>query len=193
MAIKVAGKKPVGAKKIKIVNESSIDLPKNWEETIHEVLNFLPVEHRRGIEILQLVDFINDPRLKDAKVDIQGDLPGIYHPKMQNKSARMEISTGALVKPFGKWTERWMAKTSFKSNLAGLIFSLVGQHYYLTMQHSVKKKGLEAKIRKYGESNLRQWSEKQSENSWRGKLFKPLRPYIEKWAKWLNKKAATKK
>lgn len=193
MAIKVAGKKPVGAKKIKIVKDSTIDLPKNWEETIHEVLDYLPVEHRRGIETLQLVDFINDPRLKDAKADIEGDLPGIYHPKMQNKSARMEISTGALLKPFGKWTERWMAKTSFKSNLAGLIFSLVGQHYYLTMQHSVKKQGLEAKIRKYAETNLREWSEKQSANSWRGKLFKPIRPYMEKWAKWLNKKAARKK
>jgi hypothetical protein len=193
MAIKVAGKKPVGAKKIKIVNESEIDLPKNWEETIHEVLNFLPVEQRRGIEILTLVDFINDPRVKDAKVDLQGDLPGLYHPKMQNKSARMEISVGALLKPFGKWTERWMAKTSFKSNLAGLIFSLVGQHYYMTMQHSVKKQNLEAKIRKYAETNLRQWSEKQTENSWRGRLFKPLRPMMERWAKWLNKKAAAKK
>lgn len=193
MAIQVAGKKPVGTKKIKIVNESEIDLPKNWEQTIYQILDYLPVEQRRGIEILTMVDFINDPRVKDAKVELEGDLPGLYHPKMQNKSARMEISTGALLKPFGKWTERWMAKTSFKSNLAGLIFSLVGQHYYMTMKHSVKKQNLEAKIRKYAEQNLRGWSEKQSENSWRGKLFKPLRPVMERWAKWLNKKAAQKK
>jgi hypothetical protein len=193
MAIKVAGKKPVGAKKIRIINETEIELPKNWEETIHQVLDHLPVEHRRGIENLKLVDFINDPRVKDAKVDLQGDLPGLYHPKMQNKSARMEISAGALLKPFGKWSERWMAKTSFKSNLAGLIFSLVGQHYYLTMKHSVKKQNLEGKIRKYAETNLREWSEQQSANSWRGKLFKPIRPLMERWAKWLNKKAAQKK
>lgn len=192
MAIEVAGKKPVGTKKIKIENKSEIDLPKNTEENIYEILDFLPVEHRRGIEILSLVDFIDDPRLKDAKVEMKGDLPGIYHPKMQNKSARIEISTGALLKPFGKFTERWMAKTSFKSNLAGLIFSLVGQHYYLTMKHSVKKQNLEAKIRKYAETNLRQWNEKQSENNWRGRLFKPLRPMMERWAKWLNKKAAQK-
>ncbi len=193
MAIKVAGKKPVGAKKIKIVKDTQFDLPKNWEETIHEVLNFLPNEHRRGIEILQLVDFIDDPRLKEAKIETPGDLPGLYHPRSQNKSARMEIAAGALLKPFGNWSERWMAKTGFKSNLAGLIFSLVGQHYYFTMQHSVKKQGLEAKVRKYAETNLKDWSEIQSANSWRGRLFKPLQPMMQKWAKWLNNKAAQKK
>jgi translation initiation factor RLI1 len=83
-----------------------------------------------------------------------------------------------------------MAKTSFKSNLAGLIFSLVGQHYYMTLRHSVKKQNLEPQIRQYAQKNLKDWSEKQSVNSRRAKLFKPLRPYMERWAKWLSKKAA---
>lgn len=193
MAIEVAGKKPLSEKKLKIENKSEIDLPKNTEETIQNIINFIPVEHRRGLERLRLVDFINDPRLKDAKVSAPGDLPGMYHPKMQTKSAWMEISVGALLRPFGKFTERWMAKSSFKSNLAGLIFSLVGQHYYFTMKHSVKKQNLESKVKQYTEKNLRQWSEQQAGKSLRGKLFKPLRPYVERWAKWLNKKAAKNK
>jgi hypothetical protein len=193
MALEVAGKKPLAERKLKIENKTEIELPKNAEEEIHKILNFLPVEHRRGLARLRIVDFINDPRLKEAKVDVPGDLPGLYHPKMQNKSAWMEVSAGALLKPFGKFTERWMAKTSFKSNIAGLIFSLVGQHYYMTLKHSVKKQNMEGQIRQYAQRNLKEWSESQAGNSWRGKLFKPLRPYVEKWAKWLNKKAAANK
>ncbi len=96
---------------------------------------------------------------------------------------------GALLQPTEGFAKRWMAKTSFKSNLAGLIFSLVGQHYYLTLRHSVKKHNLEPQIRQYAEKNLRAWSEEQNKNSFRAKLFKPVRPLVERWAKWLNKKA----
>jgi hypothetical protein len=142
------------------------------------------------LEKVRLVDFINDPRLKNANVPLKGDLPGSYHPRMQNKAAWLEISVGALLQPTESFAKRWMAKTSFKSNLAGLIFSLVGQHYYLTLRHSVKKQSLEPQIRQYAQRNLKDWSEKNAENSRRAKLFKPLRPYMERWAKWLNKKAA---
>lgn len=189
MALKVAGKKPIGKKTLKIENASEIELPKKALEHIQEVIKFLPVEHTRGLESLKLVDFIDDPRLKDAKVDMKGDLPGLYHPKVQNKPARMEVSVGALLKPFGKWTERWMAKTSFNSNIAGLIFSLVGQHYFFTMKHSVKKQNLEPQIRQYAEKNLRAWSDSRALSTWRGRLFAPLRPIFERWAKWLNKRA----
>ena len=47
---------------------------------------------------------------------------------------------GALLQPTEGFAKKWMAKSSFKGNLAGLIFSLVGQHYYLTLRHSVKKR-----------------------------------------------------
>ena len=77
-----------------------------------------------------------------------------------------------------------------KSNLAGLIFSLVGQHYHFTLKHSVKRQNLEPQIRQYAEKNLREWGEKENKNSFRAKLFKPVRPYVERLAKWLNKKAA---
>jgi hypothetical protein len=83
-----------------------------------------------------------------------------------------------------------MARSSFKSNVAGLIFSLVGQHYFFTLKHSVKKQNLEPQIRQYAEKNLREWSEQQNKDSFRAKLFKPLRPSIERLARWLNKKAA---
>ena len=191
MAIRTAGLKTEKSTKIKIENQSSIDLPKGAEENIQNIISFLPVEHIRGLERIRLVDFINNAQLKNSPVPIKGDLPGLYHPKVQGgKSAWMEIAIGALLQPTEGFAKRWMAKTSFKSNLAGLIFSLVGQHYYFTLRHSVKKQNLEPQIRQYAQKNLKEWSEKQSENSFRAKLFKPIRPYMEKWAKWLNKKAA---
>lgn len=193
MAIETAGKKPVEARKIKIDNEATLDLPKKADETIHKLLAFIPIEHRRGLDRLKLVDFISNPQLKKMDVQLQGDLPGLYHPKMQNKPAWMEISLGALIQPTEGFFKRWMAKTSFKSNLAGLIFSLIGQHYYMTLRHSVKKGNLEGQVKQYTQKNLREWSEKEAENTWRGRLFKPLRPTMERWAKWLNRKAAANK
>ncbi|HMQ03413.1 MAG TPA: hypothetical protein PKD26_05820 [Pyrinomonadaceae bacterium] len=179
--------------KIKIEDQSSIDLPKGAHDHIQKVLDYLPAEHTRGLDKIKLVDFINDPRLKNLDVPMKGDLPGIYHPKQGSQAAWMEVSVGALLQPTESFTKRWMAKTSFKANLAGLIFSLVGQHYYLTLRHSVKKQNLEPQIRQYAEKNLRAWSEEQSAGSFRAKLFRPLRPVVERWAKWLNKKAASAK
>ncbi|MBS1792522.1 MAG: hypothetical protein JSS81_01640 [Acidobacteria bacterium] len=190
MAIQTAGLKPAKASKLKIENQASFELPKDTEEMIYKALDYLPAEHVRGLEKVKLVDYINDPRLQKMEVPVKGDLPGLYHPKMGNQNAFMELSMGALLKPTDKFAARFMAKQSFKSNLAGLIFSLVGQHYYFTLRHSVKKQNLEPQIRQYAEKNLKSWGEKQNENSFRAKLFKPLRPYIERWAKWLNKKAA---
>lgn len=191
MAIQVAGKKPTGEVKLKIEDKSTIDLPKKTDENIQRIINFLPVEHIRGLERIRIVDFIDDPRLKDVKekTKMQGDLPGLYHPKVQNKSPWLEVSMGALLQPTEGFFKRYMAKAGFKSNLAGLIFSLVGQHYFLTMRHSVKKQNLEPQIRQYAEKNLRKWSEIESEKTIRGRIFKPLRPVIERWAKWLNKRA----
>lgn len=189
MAIETAGQRAAKVTKVRIENHTSFSMPKGAEEHINKVLDYLPIEHLRGLDRIKLVDFINDPRLKNMNVPVTGDLPGLYHPKAGNQPAWLEMSMGALLQPTEGFAKKWMAKSSFKSNLAGLIFSLVGQHYYLTLRHSVKKQGLEGQIRQYAEKNLRSWSEKQSEGSWRAKLFKPFRPTIERWAKWLNKKA----
>lgn len=190
MAIQTAGQKPAKASRLKIENLASFDLPKNLDEHIYKVLDYLPGEHVRGLEKIRLVDYINDPRLAKMDVPIKGDLPGLYHPKVQNQGAFMEIAMGALLTPTEGFLKRWMAKQSVNGNIAGLIFSLVGQHYYLTLRHSVKKQSLEPQIRQYAEKNLKSWSEAQNVDSFRAKLFKPLRPYVERLAKWLNKKAA---
>ncbi len=188
MALQLAGLKTAKPTEIKIENSSSIALPKKAEENIRSVIAFLPNEQLRGIEKIKLVDFIKHPQIKE--MNIKGDLPGLYHPKMQNKNPWLEVSIGALLQPTEGFAKRWMAKSSFKSNMAGLIFSLVGQHYYLTLRHSVKKTNVEPQIRQYAQKNLKDWSEKQHSNSKRAKYFKPFQPYIERWAKWLNKRAA---
>src|SRR5436190_23562829 len=190
MAIETAGQKAAKATKIRIENASTLTLPKDTEASINKVLDFLPVEQIRGVEKIKLVDFINDPRLKNLDVPLKGDLPGLYHPRAGNQAPWFEMSMGALLQPTESFMKKFMAKSSFKGNLAGLIFSLAGQHYYLTFRHSVKKGSLEPQIRQFAEKNLRAWSDKQAETSWRGKLFKPFRPYLERWAKWLNKKEA---
>jgi hypothetical protein len=190
MAIQTAGQKTARTTKVRIENQSTLDLPKGTIQHIQKVLDYLPVEHIRGLEKAKLVDFINDPRLKSIDTPIKGDLPGLYHPKVGNQGAWMEMSMGALLQPTEGFAEKFMAKQGFKGNIAGLIFSLVGQHYFLTYKHSVKKQSLEPQIRQYAEKNLRTWSETQQQGSFRAKLFKPFRPWLERWAKWLNKKAA---
>ncbi|CAN5753708.1 hypothetical protein BH24ACI3_BH24ACI3_16400 [soil metagenome] len=190
MAIQTSGHRTARTTKIRIENQSSLDLPKGTEDQIKKILDYLPIEHMRGLDKIKLVDFINDPRLKNMDVPMKGDLPGLYHPRAGNQNAWLEVSMGALLQPTEGFAKRWMAKTSFKANLAGLIFSLVGQHYHLTLKHSVKKQNLESQVRQYAEKNIRSWSEEQNKNSFRAKLFKPVRPYVERWAKWLNKKAA---
>jgi len=190
MAIQTAGQKTAKITKIRIENQAGFDVPAYTEQHIQKVLDFVPIEHLRGVDRVKLVDYINDPRLKNLNVPLKGDLPGLYHPKAGNQAAWFEISMAALLQPTEGFAKKWMAKSSFRGNIAGLIFSLVGQHYFLTFKHSVKKQNLEPQIRQYAEKNLRTWSEKQSQGSIRGKLFKPFRPMIERWAKWLNKKAA---
>ncbi|MGB7208037.1 MAG: hypothetical protein WBD27_05195 [Pyrinomonadaceae bacterium] len=190
MAIQTAGQKTAKITKIRVENQATFTLPKDTEAHIEKVMDFLPTEQIRGLEKIRLVDFINDPRLKNLDTPIKGDLPGLYHPRQGNQVPWLELSMGALLQPTEGFAKKWMAKSSFKGNMAGLLFSLVGQHYYLTLRHSIKKQSLEPQIRQYAEKNLRAWSEKQNVNSFRAKLFKPFRPMIERWAKWLNKKAA---
>ena len=190
MAIETAGQKAAKVAKIRIENKATFPLPKGTETSINRILDFLPVEQIRGVERIKLVDYINDPRLKNLDTPLKGDLPGLYHPRQGNQAPWMEVSMGALLQPTEGWAKKWMAKSAFKSNLSGLIFSLVGQHYHFTLKHSVKKQNLEPQIRQYAEKNLREWSEKENANSFRAKLFKPVRPYVERLAKWLNRKAA---
>lgn len=116
MAIQTAGQKTAKITKIRVENQASFDLPKDTEATILKIVDFLPTEHIRGLEKVRLVDFINDPRLKNMETPIKGDLPGLYHPRAGNQAPWIEMSMGALLQPTESWGKKMMAKSAFKGN-----------------------------------------------------------------------------
>lgn len=174
---------------IKIENQSSVKLPKGTEERITGIIDSLPREHLRGVERIRLVDSINDPRLK--AIQQKTELPGLYHPRQGGQPAWLEIAVGVLLPRSQPFFKRIMPRLSFKGNLAAILFSLVGQHYYLTLRHSVKRGQIEANVRAYTEKHLKLWNERQ--HSLRFRLFKPLQPTLEKWARSLQKKASAER
>lgn len=173
--------------KIKIENSSNrAKLPARLEENIANIFETLPREHTRGIDRLKLVDSIQDPRIRNAQQRLT-QLPGLYHPKQGSHQAWIEVALDVLLpvnKPFHK---RLLPRLSFKSNLAAVIFSLVGQHHFITLRHSVKKGQLESSIRDYTEKQIRRWGEKNK--GLRSRLFKPLQPTFERWARSLQRRA----
>ena len=174
---------------IRIENQYEGMLPKGSVQQIEDALDSLPREHTRGLERVRLVPFISDPRVKGSFQ--ASELPGLYHPRQGPKGAWLELAINVLLpadKPFHK---RIVPRLSFKSNLVALVFSLVGQHYHLTLRHSLKKTQLEPAVRMYTEKQLRLWNEKK--HSLRARLFKPLQPTLERWAKGLQKRAAAEK
>jgi hypothetical protein len=170
---------------IKIENQSSTKLPRKAEIWIEEIVNSLPREHLRGVERIRLVDIISDPRLKTFSQ--RTELPGLYHPKQGAQAAWLELAVGVLLPAKSPFYKRLMPRLSFKGNLAAVIFSLFGQHYYLTLRHSVKKSQVEQSVKSYTEKQLRLWHQKQ--NTFRSRLFKPFEPTLEKWGKSLRKRA----
>jgi hypothetical protein len=170
---------------IKIEFEPEIKTPRKAKTWIESLFKSLPREHTRGIERIRLVDTITDPRFKN--VGQRPDLPGLYHPKQGAKAAWLEVAIGVLIpnsKPFAK---RILPRLSFRGNLAAIIYSLVGQHYYLTLRHSIKRTQIEAAVRSYTEKNLRVWHEQQ--HTIRARLFKPFQPTFERWGRALQKRA----
>ena len=175
---------------IRIENQYEGTLPKGTQEQIETAFDSLPREHTRGIERIRLVPFITDPRIKGTAFQAT-ELPGLYHPRQGPKGAWLEIAVNVLLpadKPFHK---RIVPRLSYKSNLVALVFSLVAQHYHITLKHSLKKTQLEPAVRAYTEKQLKAWNEKK--HSFRAKLFKPLQPTFERWAKSLQKRAAAEK
>jgi len=174
---------------VKIENQYTGKLPRNTVANIESALASVPREHLRGIEKLRLVSYITEPRVRvAAKVS---ELPGLYHPRQGNQGAWFEIALTPLTsanKPFHK---RIVPRLSFKGNLSAVIFSLVGQHYHLTLRHSVKRGSVEPAVRSYVEKQLKSWNEQQ--HKFRARLFKPLQPTLERWSKSLAKRAAAEK
>lgn len=172
---------------IKIDNQTTTPLPSKTEDTLKSILSFLPREHSRGLERFKFVPFISDPRLK-SRVPTQ--LPALYHPRQGSQPAWAEIAIETILPSSKPLRQRILPRLTYKSNLAAIIVSLVGQHYYITLRHSVKKGQLESNIRSYTEKYLKGWHERN--NKLRTRLFKPLQPYLEKWARNLRQKAAKK-
>lgn len=171
----------------KIDNSSSRkQLPSGTDASIRTILSTLPKEHLRGLERLRLVDSISDPRLRNTQLK-QSQLPGLYHPRQGSHPAWIEVALDVLLPRDAPLHKRLIPRLSFKANLAAVIFSLVGQHHYLTLRHSVKKGQLESSIRLYTERHLKKWNEK--EHTLRTRLFKPLQPTFERWAQNLQRRA----
>lgn len=174
---------------IKIDNLSNRQtLPGKLQETINRIVDAAPREHLRGLERIRLVETISDPRLRANQA---AGLPGLYHPKQGTQSAWLEIALGVLLPDSQPFYKKWAARLSFKSNLAAVIFSLIGQHYLFTLRHSVKKGQFEQSVKAYTEKHLKRWSE--NEHSYRTRLFKPLQPTFERWARALQKRAKAQK
>lgn len=174
---------------IKIENFSEVKLPKGTEQRILSIMESLPREHLRGIDRIRLVESISDPRLRT--VQQRTEMPGLYHPRQGGQPAWLEIAVGVLLPRSQPFFKRIMPRLSFKGNLAAVLFSLVGQHYYLTLRHSVKRGQVEASVRAYTEKHLRLWNERQ--HGLRARLFKPLQPTLERWARSLQKKASAER
>ncbi|NOT62208.1 MAG: hypothetical protein HOP19_18510 [Acidobacteria bacterium] len=171
---------------IKVENQSTQKLPKDIEQLVENILGVVPGEHKRGLSRLVFVDQIKlDSRLSGYAEQAQ-NLPALYHPKQGGSQPWLEVAAGVLLMANESWAKRYAAKAAFKANLASSVYSLVAQHYHFTLSHGIKKNQYEGKIRAYVEKYHQTWRE--SQNDWRAKLFNPLRPYIERIAKWLNKK-----
>ena len=174
---------------IKIENQSEQKLPKDTITQLEGILESVPREHTRGLERVRLVDFISEPRLKGVMQ--ASELPGLYHPRQGPKGAWLEIAIGVLLPANKPIHKRIIPRMSFKGNIAATVFSLIGQHYHFTLKHSLKKTQLEPAVRAYTEKQLKAWNEKKY--SFRAKLFKPIQPTLERWAKGLQKRAAAEK
>ena len=174
---------------IKIENQAERKLPKDTEKHLEAAFDSLPREHTRGLERIRLVEFISDPRIRNTFQ--ASELPGLYHPRQGPKGAWLEVALGVLLPGNKPAHKRIIPRLSFKGNLAATVFSLVGQHYHFTLKHSLKKTQMEPAIRAYTEKQLKVWNEKK--HTFRAKLFKPLQPTLERWARGLQKRAAAEK
>jgi len=166
---------------IKVENRATIKYPKNTDNIIHTAFDTVPREHLRGLSRVVLVDRI----IPDSRLTVPSDseLPGLYHPRIGSDQPWCEIALGVLL-PSQGFFKRFAARLNYKANLAGIIFSLQAQHYYLTLSHGIKKHQYEGAIRSYMEKYHELWRDKQG--GFRARFFKPLRPYLDRWARKLR-------
>ena len=171
---------------VKVEDHSTIRI-KKLESQVEKVLDSVPVEHLRGFTKIVFVDLITEPRINAAQ---RASLPALYHPKMGGELAWAEVALFILT-PRKKLHERLMARMAIKPNLAQVVLSLIAQHYHLTIAKGVRKTQLESSCRSYTEKYFEKWRENQG--GLRMRLLKPFRPYLDKLAKKLSKKARAEK
>lgn len=169
----------------KVDVSTSLKLPSKTLTKLASVLASLPPDHTLGIDRVRLVDSIDEPRLTPAQ---RATLPGLYHPRQGTQRARLEINVRVLLNPEQKFTKKLLSRASFYNNLSAVAVSLVGQHYFLTYKHSMKKGAIEPAVRNYTATHLKRINA--SENRLRTRLFAPLQPTLERWARALNRKAS---
>lgn len=158
-------------------------LPRKTTEKVNAVLSSLPREHLIGLERVRVVDGIEHPRISSQQ---KATIPGLYHPRQGTQRAWIELNVAALLPDNAGFMKRMLPRMAFYNNLTAVLISLIGQHYYLSLRHSVKKNSLENVVRDYTTKHLKLINE--SQNTFRAKLFKPLQPTLEKWSKNLSKK-----
>src|SRR5258708_2979458 len=174
---------------VRVENQYEGKLPRNTVVNVESALASVPREHLRGIERLGIVSVITDPRAKAAAKGTE--FRGLYPPRQGVQGAWFEVAITPLVsagKPFHK---RIIPRLSFKGNLSAVIFSLVGQHYHLTLRHSVKPGSVQPAVRSAVGKHPKTLKEQQ--HKFRAKLFKPLQPTLERWSRSLAKRAAAEK
>jgi hypothetical protein len=170
---------------LKIENKSTIRInPEKLVKHIRSIIEALPGEHIRGLGRLIIVDYISEPKLDVKQRD---ELPGLYHPKLPGSpQAWLEIALSPIrAENRGLW-ERLKGRLAFKANVTATVISLIGQHYYMTLSHGVRKTQYEQAVRNYVEKQLTAYS--RSRRGLLPWLMRPIRPYLEKLAKWLAKR-----
>ncbi len=168
---------------IKIENQSTVKLNLNKIiNHINSVLETVPPAHLRGISKILLVDRLEDPRLDATQ---RAELPGLYHPRLPGSPPWLEIALETL-RSDTTWYKRWGRRLTFKANLTATLFSLIGQHYYLTLSHGVRKTQYEAAVRSYVERQMTAYAE--SRRGIRAALLKPFKPALDRLARWLRKR-----
>ncbi len=155
---------------------------KNLEKNVQKAIDVVPVEHLRGLTKIVCVDMISEPRIDAAQ---RASLPLLYHPRMGGQMAWAEIAL-SVIAPKKRFPKSIISRLTIKPTIAQAVFSLVAQHYHLTLARGVKKNQLEFACRSYVEKQFEKWREK--EGGWRVKLFKPFKPFLDRMARKLAKK-----
>lgn len=167
---------------MKVEIRSDSKLSRDAEKFIQSACDTLPIEHLRGFGKFVIVDFVEDSRLT---ADQRRELPGIYIPKVGGALPWAQVAIAVLV-PQEKLFKRIAARITFRANLTQVVFSLVSQHYYLTLGRGKKKTQMEGAVRAYTEKYFKAW--RKSAHPLRNKLFRPIQPWLEKVGRKLQRK-----